>query len=109
MPEILIVRIMGVRYSDDHCFCFFETLRYFFQDLANHLVGLKQTYVKLTFLTTHDLTKVRKDLLSAVRRNKERQKTSTAYADMLAESIQVRVFSFFNPESIQVRTSSFII
>jgi DNA polymerase epsilon subunit 1 len=53
-------------------------------------VGLKQTYVKLTFLTTHDLTKVRKDLLSAVRRNKERQKTSTAYADMLAESIQVK-------------------
>jgi hypothetical protein len=61
----------------------------FFQDLPNHLVGLKQTYVKLTFLTTHDLTKVRKDLLSAVRRNKERQKTSTAYADMLAESMQV--------------------
>jgi len=61
----------------------------FLQDLPNHLVGLKQTYVKLTFLTTHDLTKVRKDLLSAVRRNKERQKTSTAYADMLAESMQV--------------------
>ena len=58
------------------------------QDLANHLVGLKQTYVKMTFLTTHDLVKVRKDILSAVRRNKERQKTATAYADMIAESLQ---------------------
>jgi DNA polymerase epsilon subunit 1 len=53
------------------------------------LVGLKQTYVKMTFLTTHDLTKVRKDILSAVRKNKERQKSSTAYADMIAESMQV--------------------
>ena len=60
------------------------------QDLANHLVGLKQSYVKMTFLTTHDLIKVRKDLQSAVRKNKERQKSSTAYADIMAESMQVK-------------------
>ena len=75
------------------------------QDLANHLVGLKQTYVKMTFLTTHDLVKVRKDILSAVRRNKERQKTATAYADMIAESLQVRnkktcsnYFNWYSPK-----------
>ncbi len=31
-------------------------------------------YVKLSFLTTSDLQKVRKELWSAVRRNKERMK-----------------------------------
>ena len=33
-------------------------------DLANHLVGLKQTYIKMSFLNMTDLQKVRKDLLS---------------------------------------------
>ncbi|XP_059098833.1 DNA polymerase epsilon catalytic subunit A-like [Tigriopus californicus] len=56
-------------------------------DLPNHLVGLKQTYLKLTFLTTADLTRVRKDLLTAVRKNKERLKASTAYTELLAEAM----------------------
>jgi len=44
-------------------------------------------FVKLSFLTTHDLTKVRRELMSAVRRNKERAKASTAYTEMLAEAM----------------------
>ena len=56
-------------------------------DLHNHLVGLKQTYVKLTFLTTSDLTKVKKDLNAAVRRNKEKAKSTTAYTELLAEAM----------------------
>ncbi len=44
-------------------------------DLANHLVGLKQRFVRLRFHTTADLAKVKKDLLSAVRRNKENMKS----------------------------------
>jgi len=53
-------------------------------DLHNHLVGLKQLYVKLEFLTITDLQRVRRDLNAAVRRNKEKAKSATAYSDMLA-------------------------
>ena len=56
-------------------------------DLPNHLVGLKQTYIKLSFLTTTDLQKVRKDILTAVRRNKDKQKSTTAYTELLESKI----------------------
>ena len=55
-------------------------------DLANHLVGLKQSFLKLSFLATNDLQRVRKDILAAVRRNRERAKTTTAYTELLAEA-----------------------
>ena len=54
-------------------------------DLHNHLVGLKQLFLKLTFLTTTDLQRVRKDLNTAVRKNKERAKAATGYSEMLQE------------------------
>ncbi len=38
---------------------------------ANHLIGLKQTYLKLLFLNVDELIKVRRDLSSVIRRNKE--------------------------------------
>ena len=41
-------------------------------DLANHLVGLQQTYLKLVFLNTEDLMRVRKEIIGAVKENKER-------------------------------------
>jgi len=56
-------------------------------DLANHLVGLKQTYIKLSFLSSSELQRVRKDILFAVRRNKEKQKTATAYTELLEAKI----------------------
>ncbi len=56
-------------------------------DLANHLVGIKQRFIKLSFLTTTDLNKVKRDLWSAVRRNKARAKASTAYTELLAEAM----------------------
>ena len=56
-------------------------------DLANHLVGLKQTYIKLSFVSSTELQKVRKDILSAVRRNKEKQKTTTAYTELLEAKV----------------------
>lgn len=60
-------------------------------DLANHLVGLKQTYIKMSFLNMTDLQKVRKDLVSAVRKNKETLKNATAYQEMLAEAMSSSV------------------
>ena len=58
-------------------------------DLANHLVGIKQHLIKLSFLNMTDMQKVRKDLLTAVRKNKERMKNSSAYQDMLQEALAV--------------------
>jgi len=52
----------------------------------NHLVGLKQQYLKLSFLNVNDLLRVRKDILPAVRKNREREKSRSAYADMLQQN-----------------------
>ncbi|CAL8111322.1 unnamed protein product [Orchesella dallaii] len=63
-----------------------ETLAKEDLDLPNHLVGLKQKYVKLSFLNINDLMKARKDILPAVKKNWEREKSNTAYAEMLRQS-----------------------
>ncbi|XP_037072699.1 DNA polymerase epsilon catalytic subunit A-like [Pollicipes pollicipes] len=52
-------------------------------DLPNHLVGLKRNYLKLSFLTVSELQKVKRDVLSAVRRNRERRQSQTAYSELL--------------------------
>lgn len=57
-------------------------------DLHNHLVGLKQLFIKLTFLTVTDLQKVRRELNTAVRKNKERAKAATAYSELLQQQHQ---------------------
>ncbi|XP_030369181.1 DNA polymerase epsilon catalytic subunit A [Scaptodrosophila lebanonensis] len=56
-------------------------------DLPNHLSGLQQRYLKLSFLNQTAMTKVRRELMSAVRRNKEREKSNTYYMQMLASSL----------------------
>nr|XP_031835870.1 DNA polymerase epsilon catalytic subunit 1 [Nomia melanderi]XP_031835871.1 DNA polymerase epsilon catalytic subunit 1 [Nomia melanderi]XP_031835872.1 DNA polymerase epsilon catalytic subunit 1 [Nomia melanderi] len=53
-------------------------------DLPNHLIGLKQKYLKLSFINTVDLTVVRRDVMKAVKVNKEREKSHTYYRDMLS-------------------------
>ena len=50
---------------------------------ANHLVGLKRTYLKLSFLSVEDLTKVKREVMPAVRKNKERDKAHDAYMSLL--------------------------
>ena len=50
----------------------------------NHLVGLKRTYLKLSFLTTDDLIKVKKDIHPSVRKNQERDKSNDVYTAMLS-------------------------
>jgi len=56
-------------------------------DLPNHLSGLQQQYIKLSFLNQTAMTKVRRELMSAVKRNQERQKSNTYYMQMLATSL----------------------
>ena len=48
-------------------------------DLANHLVGLKQTYLKLVFPNTEDLMRVRREILGAFKKNKERHSERFVY------------------------------
>lgn len=56
-------------------------------DLPNHLIGLKQRYLKLSFLTVNDLMKVRPQIMSAVKKNKEREKGNTYYAELLSKAL----------------------
>ncbi|XP_046401826.1 DNA polymerase epsilon catalytic subunit 1 [Ischnura elegans] len=56
-------------------------------DLPNHLVGLKQKYLKLSFLTVNDLMKVRKEIAPAAHKNREKEKGNTFYTEMLASSL----------------------
>lgn len=57
-------------------------------DLANHLSGLQQDFIKMTFANNTAMIKVRRELLAAVRKNREREKTNTNYIKMLSNSLQ---------------------
>ena len=48
-------------------------------DLLNHLVGLKGRYLKLRFHSVEDLIKAKRDIVPAVRKNREREKARSAY------------------------------
>ena len=61
---------------------FILSLLFFFAQ-PNHLVGLKRNYLKLSFLCVEDLMKVKKDIFAAVRKNRDREKSSDAYSGML--------------------------
>lgn len=52
-------------------------------DLPNHLVGLKQRYLKLSFPSVTELMKARKDILAAVRKNRKKSKATSMYSEML--------------------------
>ncbi|XP_031784892.1 DNA polymerase epsilon catalytic subunit A [Nasonia vitripennis] len=55
-------------------------------DLPNHLTGLKRDFLKLSFTNSANMTKVRRDIMSAVKSNKEREKSNTHYSKLLAEA-----------------------
>ncbi|RVE53948.1 hypothetical protein evm_001351 [Chilo suppressalis] len=56
-------------------------------DLLNHLSGLKQSYIKLSFMTQNEMMKVRREILTAVNKNKEREKKDAIYAEMLTNAL----------------------
>ncbi|XP_017476166.1 PREDICTED: DNA polymerase epsilon catalytic subunit A isoform X2 [Rhagoletis zephyria] len=56
-------------------------------DLPNHLIGKQQHFLKLSFLNQTAMTKVRRELAAAVRRNVEREKSNTFYMQMLSSSL----------------------
>lgn len=54
-------------------------------DLPNHLSGLKQDLLKLTFANISHMNKIKKDLSAAVRKNKP----NTIYMQMLSSALTV--------------------
>ncbi|XP_053980973.1 DNA polymerase epsilon catalytic subunit 1 [Hylaeus volcanicus] len=70
-------------------------------DLPNHLIGLKQKYMKLSFANTLDLAKVKRDIMKAVKANREREKNHTFYTDMLSNVL--------NPDQVVVNSKRQII
>lgn len=50
------------------------------------MTGLKRDYIKLFFTNSANLQKVKRDIMSAVRVNKEREKSNTEYSKLLAEA-----------------------
>ncbi|CDS37731.1 dna polymerase epsilon catalytic subunit a [Echinococcus multilocularis] len=57
-------------------------------DMPNHLIGLKARYLKLSFHCVDELVRVRKEVASHVKRNKEVQNDQSTYTDMLGEHFQ---------------------
>lgn len=63
----------------------------FFIFQPNHLIGLKQKYLKLSFANIVDLTKVKRDIMRVAKVNKEREKSNTYYTNILATTLQPNV------------------
>nr|XP_022913041.1 DNA polymerase epsilon catalytic subunit A [Onthophagus taurus] len=56
-------------------------------DLPNHLIGLKQQYLKLSFSNQSDMIKVRREILSVVRKNRKKDPGSEFYTELLANAL----------------------
>ncbi|XP_033149828.1 DNA polymerase epsilon catalytic subunit A [Drosophila busckii] len=83
--QLEVARFLGRKYSGQ--IASLEHITKEDLDLANHLSGLQQHYIKLSFLNQTAMTKVRRELMAAVRRNTERAKSNTYYMQMLANSL----------------------
>ncbi|RZF46596.1 hypothetical protein LSTR_LSTR002928 [Laodelphax striatellus] len=55
-------------------------------DLPNHLIGLKQQFLKLSFATVTDLVKVRQAIASSIRKNKHNE-DNAHYTEMLKSTL----------------------
>lgn len=56
-------------------------------DMANHLIGLQQNFLKLSFANNTAMNKVRREIMAVVRKNREREKTNTNYIKLLSSSL----------------------
>lgn len=70
------------------------------------MVGLKRSYIKLSFYNTEDLIKVRKEIFPAVRKNKEREKNLDFYTTMLTRLVAVDVYFIHGRLDIMFRHST---
>ncbi|KAL3319162.1 hypothetical protein Ciccas_002174 [Cichlidogyrus casuarinus] len=54
-------------------------------DAKNHLVGLKASYLKVSFFSVNELVSIRRDLASHVKKNKALSQVSSSYSNLLSE------------------------
>lgn len=54
-------------------------------DLTNHLVGLKASYLKISFFSVDELVRVRRELSTKLKTNQELASSESTYTDMLVE------------------------
>ncbi|KAF5297091.1 hypothetical protein FQA39_LY02671 [Lamprigera yunnana] len=69
-------------------------------DLPNHLKGLKQRYLKLSFANQTDCIKIRKDLLGVVQKNRKRKNFNSYYTELLTETLVT------NSESLHINVNT---
>lgn len=55
------------------------------------MIGLKQLYLKITFATVTEMTKVKQTIMPSIRKNREREAANTYYNEMLKESFANRM------------------
>lgn len=51
------------------------------------MIGLQQTFIKVSFATITEMTKVRQVIMPAVRKNRLALKNNSYYTEMLTESL----------------------
>ncbi|CRK94685.1 CLUMA_CG008185, isoform A [Clunio marinus] len=56
-------------------------------DKPNHIIGLKQNMIKMSFTNTNMMNKVRLEINRVVKKNKEREKTNTFYMKLLSTTL----------------------
>lgn len=56
-------------------------------DLANHLSGKQRDYLQVWFPNNNAMIKVRREMMAAVKKNRERDSTNTYYIQMLSNSL----------------------
>ena len=63
-------------------------------DLQNHLIGLQQVYIRLSFLTSGDLLKVRKYITTVVNKNKTKDKNEDVYRQMMVPNNASDIYNY---------------
>lgn len=56
-------------------------------DMPNHLIGLTQTFLKLSFRNMNKLNQVKRELVNVVKKNAEQAANSTSYKKMLHNAL----------------------
>lgn len=51
------------------------------------MIGLKQLYLKVSFVTVSEMIKVKQAIQPSIRKNREREAANTYYNEMLKESL----------------------
>eukprot|EP01134_Creolimax_fragrantissima_P001067 CFRG1067T1 len=59
-------------------------------DLDNHLIGITRSLLKIDFLHTQDLMKVRRSIMPAIKKNQEEAKTKSIYSIIKEDDMSTR-------------------